>query len=280
MALIFKHVEVTPDCSICGLQDESLMHIFYSCPLALEVWRLSTIQLPNANIDEPIDVWFQQIFNSCDKQKLHVFAAVIYSIWQVHNEAVWEGLVRRPIGVWQLAASTWQQWGQALDVTQLDMHVSVGEVGAASMFTCKVDGGIDTTFHKATFGAILTNAVGGFVAALNGDMHCVLDPVMVEAEACKQALIWIRTRGVMEVQVQTDCLNIVQVLQSEKEDRTYLGSIIHECKQTVKDLPRCVFHYIPRSANQAAHALAKAVGSQPGPMSWEDVPPHFISELI
>lgn len=129
------------------------------------------------------------------------------------------------------------------------------------MNICRVDAGVDVVTNQISYGAYLVGNDGWFVAAINGSLNCALDPLLAEAMACKEALTWVSSRGVMEVCVQTDYLSLVQALRSAAIVRSYFGSIIHGCRTISSLFSSCVFQFIPRSVNQAAHALAKAFGS-------------------
>lgn len=211
-----------------------------------------------------------------------MIAAVIVALWQVRNTALWEGVVAMPHGVWRSALAAWQQWEKAYDSSAADSMTNlVSHINPMpSTLICSVDAGVDHESNCVTFGVFLASSEGGFVAAVNDLLDCILDPLMAEAMACKEALKWIKSRGVMEVSVRSDCLNLIQVLVGNAVVRSYLGSIIYDCRAISGLLSSCVFQYVPRSANRAAHALAKAVGSHAGRMYWEGVPPPFLLDLI
>nr|GMC86628.1 uncharacterized protein LOC109158421 [Ipomoea batatas] len=159
---------------------------------------------------------------------------------------------------------TWQTSHAALVTSGVTHAPSVTHAPGHNMLVCHVDAGIDFASRCVTYGAFLTTAHGGFLAAINGSLDCVLDPMLAEAMACKEALKWIKSRGVMEVSIQSDCLNLIQVVVGSSVVRSYFGSVIYDCRAISSLFTACVFQYIPRSANQAAHALAKAVGSHAG----------------
>nr|GMD14343.1 uncharacterized protein LOC109158421 [Ipomoea batatas] len=102
------------------------------------------------------------------------------------------------------------------------------EGSSSSSLVCRVDVGIDTATNRLSFKTYLVDSDGGFMAAINGSLDCVLNHLMVEAMACKEALKWIKSRGVMEVCVQSDCLNLVQALVSDKIIRFYFSSKVNE----------------------------------------------------
>lgn len=43
--LIYRHVAASPECPTCGLEEETVMHVFFNCPMACEVWRRSGLHV-------------------------------------------------------------------------------------------------------------------------------------------------------------------------------------------------------------------------------------------
>lgn len=56
--------------------------------------------------------------------------------------------------------------------------------------------------------------------------------------------------------MESDCLAVVQLIRSKIVFRSPLGSIIMECRRILVELNIALF-YITRSANMAAHCLAR-----------------------
>ncbi|RAL49602.1 hypothetical protein DM860_018048 [Cuscuta australis] len=80
---------------------------------------------------------------------------------------------------------------------------------------------------RVGFGGILLSPEGQFQAACNGPLCCVQDPLVAEALACREVLLWLRRRGVREVELFSDCLTVVQLLCQEcsKSQPGYLKPI-------------------------------------------------------
>nr|GMD16021.1 uncharacterized protein LOC109158421 [Ipomoea batatas] len=69
------------------------------------------------------------------------------------------------------------------------------EDSSSSSLVCRVDVGIDTTTNWVSFRLIWWTVMEGSWLLL---MDCVLNPLIAEAMACKEALKWIKSRGVMD----------------------------------------------------------------------------------
>ncbi|RAL43249.1 hypothetical protein DM860_015139 [Cuscuta australis] len=119
-----------------------------------------------------------------------------------------------------------------------------------------------------------------YVAATNGRKLGPLDPVLAEALACKETLAWLRTRGIRDVEIFSDCEVLVGAIKKGKafECYSYLGSIIDECAYLLSSFTSINFHFIRRNRNCIAHTLARCATSHM--VSWSRTPPSCIAHLI
>lgn len=86
---------------------------------------------------------------------------------------------------------------------------------------------------------------------------------VAEAMAVKEALSWCKLNKWQELVLESDCLSVVQALRCSIKMSSPFGYIIRECREMLKELNIEVF-YIKRSANEAAHVLARESSSFPG----------------
>jgi hypothetical protein len=87
------------------------------------------------------------------------------------------------------------------------------------------------------------------------------EPEFAEAMALRQAASLAREKGFGQVIFASDCLSLVQRLQSEARDRSPFGVLVEEIKFVVKDLTLTLFIHIKRELNEATHLLAKSCNS-------------------
>ncbi|KAL8116399.1 hypothetical protein AgCh_022772 [Apium graveolens] len=86
---------------------------------------------------------------------------------------------------------------------------------------------------------------------------------IAEAIAVKEALSWVKSTGWRWVVLESDCLTVVQALRSKISMSSPFGGIIAECRKMLLDL-NIELLFIKRSANMAAHYLARESRSFPG----------------
>ncbi|XP_019160712.1 PREDICTED: uncharacterized protein LOC109157266 [Ipomoea nil] len=143
---------------------------------------------------------------------------------------------------------------------------------------CNVDATLTTS--GAGFGAVLRDHIGRFVAARNGRLTCDRDPLMAEACAVREALLWLRNNGRNHVIIESDCLVFCNAFNSSKLDLSCVGLVVKQCTQIARDIGDVAVRHVRRSANRVAHALPRVTDSMTDSESWSDVPPDCISGLL
>lgn len=132
---------------------------------------------------------------------------------------------------------------------------------------------------KSSFGCLLRDEKGFFIAGYGGSFAGALDPNIVEAMAFREALSWLKKRSVHHVHIELDSLTVVQAFDNKNKDSSYLGSIIADYHQLVKDLRSYSVYFVRRSANSAAHIIAREAGSMSDRKEWLSMPSFLIDVL-
>ena len=121
---------------------------------------------------------------------------------------------------------------------------------------------------------------GAMVIARNERIRGMLDPAIAEVMSCREALSWLKSLGLNKVILESDAQFVIQSILNPKVDVSYFGSLINDCRSLAKDLGECSFVFVKRSANQVAHVLAKAIGSEFDQGVWTSVPPLFLINVL
>ena len=87
--------------------------------------------------------------------------------------------------------------------------------------------------------------------------HGIVDPTLAEVIGIREALSWIKTKDWATVILESDSLVCVQALRSGLTMDSYFGSFIQECRLLCLSLPHVSIFFVKRSANKAAHSLAR-----------------------
>ena len=75
------------------------------------------------------------------------------------------------------------------------------------------------------------------------------------------------------MQIEGDCLRVIQALQDSDHYFTLFGHIIEKTKRLGSFLRRCQFQHVRRNGNLLAHSLARRVALAANTNVWvEDLP--------
>ena len=120
-----------------------------------------------------------------------------------------------------------------------------------------VDAALFPDKERFSFACIARNDQGHVLEAIACSNQGMPSPESVEAMGVKEALSWIKRKDWQHVTIETDCLTVIQALRSSLSMDSYFGGIISDCK-SIWDTRDTSIVFIKRSANSAAHALARA----------------------
>ncbi|KAK9088929.1 hypothetical protein Scep_028011 [Stephania cephalantha] len=107
----------------------------------------------------------------------------------------------------------------------------------------------------------------------------VFGPKEAEAIGVREALSWLKEGNMLQVTVETDAQVVVQALSSNSKDLSYFGSLIDDCTELLTDMLSYKVCFVRRSANLAAHKIAREASSRPGRYEWPVVPSFLIDVL-
>ena len=106
------------------------------------------------------------------------------------------------------------------------------------------------------------------------------DPLLAEAIALKETLGWLVKKEVSQVVIESYCLTLVQAISSKQFDSSPIGLVIQECRSLLHQLHNSHLFFVKRSANQAAHTLARVASSMSGQGEWLSSPPSFLFDVL
>ncbi|XP_019163064.1 PREDICTED: uncharacterized protein LOC109159406 [Ipomoea nil] len=283
VALRSRGIEADMSCPLCRQSNESLMHLFCECGLVIPLWQdIMQCNLPGTITD--FAAWMAGNIALSDNASNLNCIALWWCIWRSRNEIVWNNKSWQPAHIKLEVARLVHEWQERMEAlkgggARLE-NTSASNTVSADMFMLYVDAAVFTATHEASYGVVITQANGNFVAAKNGQVQCMDDVHLAEAIAIKEALSWAKERGILKARVHSDCQMICKLLNGSLPDYTYAGCILSECRDLQRHFDIVSIQYVSRSVNMAAHALARAARSQPDPMIWSISLPRCIEHLF
>jgi ribonuclease HI len=143
---------------------------------------------------------------------------------------------------------------------------------------CKVnsDGAFRKEDHCGGGGVVIRGHHGDFIAGASHFFPHTADPECAELLACRQGLLLAREARVAKVILETDCASVKKTLSNAELDRSFNASLVEEVKELLRSFEESLVQAVRRSANGAAHILAKTGCENKINMNWLGVPPAFV----
>ena len=93
-----------------------------------------------------------------------------------------------------------------------------------------VDASFDEDMGCGSMGAIIRDSSGGMVVASNNFIAHVVDAPMAEAYALKEGLMLVQHVGCNQIIVQSDCMEVVDIMGDEGFTANSGAAIYDECQ--------------------------------------------------
>ncbi|XP_065868718.1 uncharacterized protein [Euphorbia lathyris] len=122
---------------------------------------------------------------------------------------------------------------------------------------CNIDGAIFKELGSSGMGAVIRDEVGTFLFCSSSFIPSTKEPRVIEALAIRTSMIWLATMRYTNVEFESDAKMVVDAIQSEKQDISEFGSLIHDCRAILRSNSSFKLSFISRLANRAAHLVAR-----------------------
>lgn len=86
--------------------------------------------------------------------------------------------------------------------------------------------------------------------------------------------------GFKEICVEGDALTIIKGVTATGEDRSCISNVIKAVQNKCANFTKITFRFVPRSANTAAHTLAKEGRSYEWPKYWIKEAPNSVEDIV
>ena len=207
----------------------------------------------------------------------------IYALWLARNETREGKKIEDPGQIAKAVVMRLEEWQRVMGG-----HVSVGRSQLNDTWKTPEQGWLKANVD----GAMLRSGVGGGGGVIFRDEHgafrgaaSVFFPDTCSAEvaellACRRAVQEAVQRGVQKLHLETDCQTVAGMLNEKKRNLSAMGQVVEEVKSMCSLLADCKITWVRRTANRAAHVLAKLGISNRASMLWDLVPPDCILSIV
>jgi hypothetical protein len=108
-------------------------------------------------------------------------------------------------------------------------------------------------------GVVIRDHIDSCLVACNQLFDEVMTPEIAEALAVRCALTLARDEDLNKVIVASDCLSVVQRINSSTRDRSLVGIIVEDIQAMIATMSSVTCCHISRLLNNSAHILAHRV---------------------
>lgn len=282
-----KHVPVTAMCPICGGEEETVLHALVVRPLTNSCWHRRDRTYQGVDADS-FGGWLKLTLDRSKKEDHAEIVSLCWSIWNARNQFVWDNKKASVDGLLASMRQYLVEWSNTQKFSTQALYQFVEHGDGARVWVRPKIGAVKVTVDAATFaenssygiGVLARNDTGEVIYGRSELFRGNVRPDFAEAMAVKAALSWCKVSKGQEMVVETDCLSVVQAIRSSVSMSSPFGRIIRECQEMLQELNIEVF-FIKRSANEAAHALARESSSFPGRVfDGRSVPVSLVPTLL
>ncbi|KAM6593181.1 hypothetical protein CsatA_000884 [Cannabis sativa] len=263
--LASRHVPLDLQCPMCNFEDESIVHLLIQCSFAQSCWHRSSLNAA-ALLDGKFSTWFELFVMPSSPDVREEAVMICWAIWNARNAFIWKGKSTSASDVILSARVNLNQWKNAQLKKKGPLFLASGENEGSEHWSKPVTNTIKVNVDGAIFeaegwygtGLVARNCHGQLLEALSSSKPGHFEAAVVEAMGIKEALSWIKDKQWHDVQLETDCLVVVQAVHSSVLLRSPFGVVIQECKELLVSLKSVQIHFVKRSANKAAHYMARS----------------------
>ena len=135
-----------------------------------------------------------------------------------------------------------------------------------------IDASYDDDRGCGSTGAIIRNSFGGMIAATSTFIFHLVDAPMAEAYALKEGLMLAQHIGGNRLIVQSDCMEVVEIMGNGGFMANSAVAIYDECNIAWSGFEEISIEHLSREANQVAHELARQAMLTKENCIWDDDP--------
>ncbi|KAH9670971.1 reverse transcriptase domain-containing protein [Citrus sinensis] len=252
--LLSRRVDIISTCAVCNANEETVMHALIECSFAKTCWFSSPVGF--VGYCTSFLTWLEHIFAYCSADDCNIAMMICWRIWIHRNDKIWN-----------------QKNGSVLQLAHGAVSWEKPEFGWVK---CNVDAAVFASQGRIGLGCVIRNSEGEFLAARCVGRHGAFSAREAEALGIREALSWLKEYKLPCVIVEMDCLQVFQALTEGFSGPNGFGLIIEDCRELALVLGEVKFSFVRRSANFAAHSVARAGNSMTDSRVWNCAPPPWL----
>lgn len=247
------------NCLFCKDKEECDVHIFKQCWVLESFWNACTLgMLLNLHPTSNIIDWMVEASFTLSCELFEKFLTCLWTIWRERNNILWN-----ESDFSTLFMATWAS-NHLQDYQRLHHSKKVMKKRILTHWISPPSGrlkvNIDGSFRHGEavggIGVVVHDNQGNCVAALARHLPFASFVLHVKLEACRAGLLFAIQQGWNQIELESDCMQLVTALSNSCEDWSHVGRIVEDCKNYMTAFNNIQARHIFREANCVAHRLA------------------------
>jgi ribonuclease HI len=264
-----RHMSTTSVCPICSAADDDWRHSLINCNMARAVWALMDDEIVDPVImDETTDpkLWLMTLCNTLNQRVFVQILVTLWSIWWARRKAIHEDEFQSPLSTHvfikkYLSELDWVQGAQQNVPPVAGRTEPVKWIRPDhGVMKLNVDGAVAKTMERGAVGVVCRSDQGVYLGASAVVFEGITDPAMLEALACREALVLAEDLQLQKVKVASDCLSVVHDINSGGCHSQY-SMIVRDIALFRAKFQEASYGHERREANGEAHRLARSATS-------------------
>ena len=167
-----------------------------------------------------------------------------------------------------------------LGISGMCGSVEVWRPPVGLLYKVNFDVAVFTNSNSSGFRVVIRNNLREILAAMSAKGPAVVDSEEAEVLACRRALEFAVDAGFAKLEIEGDNVTMMRSLASSSTNQSRLGNIYEDIRVLAAGCRCLSFLWVKRSANRAAHSLAKHASLIEEDVYWmEESPPPAIQAL-
>jgi ribonuclease HI len=237
--------------------------------MARSVWALVEEELAEhviMNTSDDARIWLFWLFDTLPECDLARVLVVMWSIWWARRKAIHEDEFQSPLSTHvfikkYLSELDWVQGAQQNVPPVAGRTEPVKWIRPDhGVMKLNVDGAVAKTMERGAVGVVCRSDQGVYLGASAVVFEGITDPAMLEALACREALVLAEDLQLQKVKVASDCLSVVHDINSGGCHSQY-SMIVRDIALFRAKFQEASYGHERREANGEAHRLARSATS-------------------
>uniref|UniRef100_A0A803PLQ2 RNase H type-1 domain-containing protein n=1 Tax=Cannabis sativa TaxID=3483 RepID=A0A803PLQ2_CANSA len=230
------------------------------------------------------------------QQDFELMLCILWGIWTDRNKVVHGGTPRQPAAIVNYAVRFLEDFTRARKSTppaaatssEIPATSSTATVQQAAKwqppqfngFKMNVDAATNEEQKKLGIGALIRDHNGTVIAAFSKVVQGNFRSDEMEAKALFHALNWALQNQLAITHIETDALRVSSAINHASTNLSCFSDLITDVCYLLSFFPQVLITHVKRSANEAAHGLAKFALGLDDDISWIGEIPYPIFSVV